>query len=325
LPFSLLVAAATLVAGASLAGASATAPVTRVAAGVQVLDLGQVRLHVPSTWVVAVAQKVCGHGSCRRQCAPGYDERVYVSTFAPQLNCPLNFRRNSVWVVPSSKKGATKRQTLAYDGGSEILTIPSEGVTLYGFGKPGVRAVNSEEPSTLARLLASRQPVAVPSSWPDITDGVVTVAVPPTWAIHALGGPNAINPGTCGSRYFPRPAAFVGSGTAVVYCPFVTASGEVSAAVIPGNGAWLVGADYAPGGGHTVPFSLNVALNPPGTTTEPRTIHGLSTTIGFALAPNGTDVLLVTVVVGGRSHYLVLGLGLAPTIAEQILSSLRAS
>lgn len=319
-----LLTAATLTTGASLAGAAAKEPATKSTPAVQVLDVGRVRLHLASTWVVAVAQKVCEHGACRRQCAPGYNDRVYLSTLAPLLNCPLSFRRNSVWVVPSARKGASTRQMLAYDGGSEILSIPSKGVTLYGFGKPGMRAVNGAEPSTLARLLASHQSVAVPSSWRAISDGLVTVDVPPTWTVHDLAGPNAVNPGTCASPYFLHPAAYVGAGTAVVYCPDVTESAAAESEVTPGNGAWLVGANYARGG-QTAPFTLHVAISPPGTTTRPRTVHGVSATLSFALAPNGTNALLVTVQAGGRPHYLVLGMGLSPTIAEQILSSLRVS
>jgi hypothetical protein len=85
-----------------------------------------------------------------------------VSTFAPLLNCPLNFRRNSVWVVPTARTGAATRRRLSYDGGTEILTMPSVGVTLYGFGKLGMRAVDNKGASSLSRLLAAHKPVAVP-------------------------------------------------------------------------------------------------------------------------------------------------------------------
>lgn len=307
-----------LATGASLAGASAKAPSTKAVSDFQALDIGRVRLHVASSWVVLVAQKACGHGTCRRQCAPGYNDRVYLSTFAPLLNCPLNFRRNSVWVVPTAQKGTTTRRMLAYDGGSEILSIPSKGVTLYGFGKPGVRAVNGEEPSSLARLLASHGSVAVPSSWRALSEGVLTVDVPASWVVHTLSG-NEINPGTCASSYFSRPAAYVGFNNETVFCPYITPSGAAESEVTAGNGVWLVGPGYAP------QFSLNVAIKPPGLTTRPRTVHGVSATIGFALTPNGTNAVVVKVAASGHPHYLVLGMGLSPTIAEQILSSLRVS
>jgi hypothetical protein len=320
---SLLAAAATLVAGASLAAAAPNAPIPMQP---KVLDVGQVRLHVPVGWTVTVAEKICGHGTCRRQCAPGYEARVYVSTFAPLLRCPLNFRRNSVWVVPTSQKGATTRQTSTYDGTTEILTIPSSGVALYGFGKLGVRAVDSEEPSTLARLLAAHLPVAVPSGWHAITDGVLSVEVPRTWPTHFLAGPNAINPGSCGAPYFPRPTAVVGSGTAIVFCPFVTPSVRAQSLATPGNGAWLVGSKYvAPGTRKPGPFRLFVEFSPPGTATRSRAINGLVATFTYGLAPNGTNAVLATVTVGGHSHDLVLGLGLTPLIAEEILSSLRVA
>jgi hypothetical protein len=314
LSLALLAAAATLSAGASLAGATAT---SRTTSSVKVLDIGQVRLHVPGSWVITVARKVCGHRTCRRQCAPGYAKRVYVSTFPPLLNCPLNFRRNSVWVVPTARKGATTRRRLAFDAGSEILTIPSKGVTLYGFGKPGVHVVATEEPSSLARLLAAHLPVAVPSGWQSVSDGVVSMEVPARWPVRHLAGPNDINPGACGGPFFPNPAASVGVGTAIVFCADNTSSTDAASLAAPGNGAWLVGASNA--------VHLPVVFSPPGTTTRSRTIHRLHATIRFALAPNGTNAVLVTVVAGGVPHYLVLGLGLAPTIAGEILSSLRAS
>jgi hypothetical protein len=298
--------------GASLAGATAT---SRPTGSVRVLDIGQVRLHVPGSWVVTVAQKVCGRGTCRRQCAPGYDKRVYVSTFPPLLNCPLNFRRNSVWVVPTARKGATTRRRLSYDGGSMILSIPSKGVTLYGFGKPGVHAVETEEPSSLARLLAAHLPVAVPSGWQSVSDGVLSMKVPATLPVRHLAGPNDVNPGSCGGPYFPSPVVSVGFSTAIVYCP-PASSAEAEFLATPGNGAWLVGANDA--------IRLPAVFSPPGTAARSRTIHGRNATISFALAPNGTNAVLVGVVADGVPHYLVLGLGLAPTIAEKILSSLRA-
>jgi hypothetical protein len=105
----------------------------------------------------------------------------------------------------------------------------------------------------------------------------------------------------------------------VVHCPAITQSTVAEAASSPGSGAWLVGASYKP-----APLRLAVGFTPPGTQTRTRTINGLSVTISYGLAPNGTNALLATVVAGGHARHLVLGLGLTPAIAEQILSSLHA-
>lgn len=314
----LLAASANLIAGATVA-AAASGPGQRAATSVQVLDIGLVRLHVPSSWVVDVGQKICAHGSCRRQCAPGYDKRVYLSRFAPMLNCPLNFRRNAVWVVPTSRKGATTRQTLAYDGGSVILSMPASGVTLYGFGKPGVRAVDTEEPSSLARLLGSHLTASVPTGWQRVSDGSMSMAIPANWPVHRLGH-DSIAPGACGTPSFLRPAAFIGTPGVVAYCPHLTTAEVAEAATVPGNGAWLSTAERS-GPGNNQPIAT---FDPPGLRAEELRINGLDVTLSFALAPNGTNTVWASALASGKRHTLVLGLGLQPTIAVAILSSLRA-
>jgi hypothetical protein len=315
---ALLAATATLVAGATLAGAAARAPRAK-SATVQVLDVGLVRLHVPATWVLDVGQKICAHGACRRQCAPGYDKRVYLSTFPPVVNCLLNFRRNSVWIVPTSRIGATTRQTLSYDGGTVILSIPSSGVTLYGFGKPGERAVLTETPSTLARLLGSVLPAAVPHSWQRVTDGALSMAVPSSWPVRRLGT-GAVGPGACGAQAFPRPEAVLGVATAVVHCPAFIAASLAAAGTTPGNGAWL----FDDTGSRSTGGMPLVAFDPPGLRAQTLAVHGLTVTVRFPLAPNGTNTVWVSVNAGGHHHVLVLGLGASPNIAAAILSSLRA-
>ena len=318
LSLTLLAAAATLAAGATLAGAAARAQGSRAATAVRALDIGLERLHVPATWQLSVAAKVCDtHGKCRPMCGPGYDKRVYVSTFSPMLACSLNFHRNSVWVVIRSGKGATTRRTSAFDGKTVILSIPSRGVTFFGFGKLGVRAVNELEPSAIARLLARHLPARTPPGWRRLTDGSVSVSVPPSWPVRQLKGNSVVNPGVCAGPYFFHPAAFVGTASVTPLCPDLSAATRADAMVGPVNGAWLAG---PPSVGS--PTRLNAYFALPGTATLSLRINGLSVTITYPRSPNGSNAALVAVTSGGRPHYLVLGLGLSPTIAEEIVGSL---
>lgn len=328
----LLVASVLLAACGSMSESTTTTTTPSEHRGLHALDVGLVRLWAPGQgshpWYVLPVG---------RQCDPGNDYTIYVSSRAPILGCPPNKTLmeapDSVWIQTVKNPGTFVRNPATSDlpgwrGDAIRIPVPRLGVILYGFGFAAMQVAESYQTSGLYQLLHASLPVPYPSSWRTIDYGPLSVSVPQSWSVRNLSGvaDRATNPGTCGEPVFPlaagRPSVWLGYSRVIVYCPAILAMEGLTFRSEPGFGLWLENT-YVRRPGQT-PFSpilFPVQGVPYGT----RIIHQHGLTLYLLLperaAPDGAIEFIVT---HGRTTVRgVVGLAGSSPLAEQILSSIR--
>jgi hypothetical protein len=300
-------------------------------AGSTPVDWDQLRLWLPLGWTLTAGPDTGGLHRCWT--APA---RSVYPTSDPHLPCKPLSTRPSVRVTPfrgtipsyfarSRINGVTvwasSRATLPA-GSPSILDIPSLGVTITAYGKSEA-VTHSLGPSALHVVLAQQYPVATPKGWKTITFEGFEADVPASWPTHALrivdegGGISQRNlPPPCGQKVFAKPASYLGSYTGVFSCQEFTFRELLQFSVGPTNGLWIQ---------NSIPASEAAAQDK--TLQEIRThLHSGTTQLSASYEKyQGADTVDVNLTTGGRTLQTTIGLGTDPTVAEEVISSLRVA
>jgi hypothetical protein len=301
-----------------------TTVATHTPKGDVAIDIGMVRLFAPRAWILGTPDSICGESRtgpirCGAPCAPDASDIVMVIKAPPILTCrePVAIRHyDSVWVLGSREKPGLRR--LRIDGGTIVRSIPSLGVVLYGFGSTGESIVRAAGPSSFAAFLSARVPVAAPIGWRTDSVGPIAVSIPKSWPRRQLNARSWPVPGICNSPIFPHPIAYSGSPSDGGYpCPADDSRTFLYETAYPGDGIWLT---IASGQQFQHPF---IEESPP--IGRVVTVRGLRVEVrlGLPRAGDGSDTVEFLVTVGRTTVAGILGLGLNPRVAEEILSSIR--
>jgi hypothetical protein len=205
--------------------------------------------------------------------------------------------------APDDWRAATVNATVVWShqvGGQEIVAIPSlhAQITAVGAGRAILATVG---PSSLAAVLALRHPITVPRSWKAVRFAGLQIAVPADWPIAALTG-QLPEPGVCTGPIFQTATVYLGADGFRPLCAPTVAQLDP-----PVDGAWLA----APTSNQQANIQT-MALGP------------LLVSVEYS-DPDTDAAIAVRVTVDAQTVNLVVGLGVDPTVAEGILSSLRTS
>ena len=266
-------------------------------------------------------------------CAPG-SVGVHVSKVLPSLHCKeaLKGNYNSVWISywtgPWLTDVTQPVQPLpGWHGDAVVVTAPALDAVLYGFGAEGVAVAESYGPSSLAALSDATLPVRTPTDWRDVRFANLVASVPSTWSVHDLSDNEVPNPGACtGAAFSPigTPAAYVGFSSDDAGCPFLNEDLSRTLQSRPADGLWLAitrsssGSTEPPLGG----LAQSATASTRGVTHDQ---HGLTMRLLEPVGSQPAGSVWFVVSYGGRETLGLLGLGVAATTAERVLSSIRPS
>ena len=289
------------------------------------IDVGLLRLWLPSGWTLAAAEGRCSGRThrCAPSCAPGPSDTVELVSAAISFTCSSARARTdaAVWIVPE-RRGTSDptRRAFAFSAGSVIISAPQLGVRLYGLGAAGARVAETYTHSALDDVLRASLPAVVPSDWTRVHLGRLSLEAPPSWPRRTLRAKEWWTPGTCLSPYFPHPIVDVGehAGNEIFGCTLITATTELDAYASPSDGAWL----QSQHGSN--PRSAWVAPLGPGRL-QLRREYGLRLELSVPSYLVGSNFLEVAVHHDGKVGEVLLGLGRNPNVALAMLSSLRFS
>ncbi len=289
-----------------------TLPAVTHEAKAKPFDFGYVRLWLPSSWSTTNAQTL--HPSCHPDYL-SYHDQIFSPLYpAPFRPCPAAAHGDWVLILPAPKtvpagatpikiNGITAWASPAKPPGATQYELPSLHTAITVLGSGAHKLLDTLQPSTLAAVLQTHYPTPVPSGWRTVRYHDITARVPSTWPVKAVG--NRIPPGGCGDPLPKPPAVFTGNSTGgVTNC----GSQPVELVTIPADGLWL----------HpTIPGAL---------LSEPREpVHLIGGTAQLVYWPGGdgyADAIDLLLTLHGHHIDATIGLGLNPTIAEAIISSL---
>jgi hypothetical protein len=278
-----------------------TVPVSPHATGSLEFDYGRLRLWLPSGWepeaasggpcqIGPPAQRLVLIGDyC--QTRPGGD---YVVVRRAPATAPTGDRRISVNEVAtySPSSPATKPPLM------RTWDVPSLGVQLTFTGATALAVTKTLGPSPLAAVLKLRDALAVPAGWKTVAFGGLTANVPAAWADERT------IPGGCGTPLAANhPLVILGNR----YGPADSCL-EAPIDLSPTDGLWLPGSRL-PALGSTGDLNDTLSSGPDRTY--------------ISSTPSSGPVVRVVVTSPSGSHYAEVGIGNNPTIAEQVISSLR--
>ena len=331
----------------SMTSSTSTTPTTTPAivhTGERPVDIGGLRLWIPwsprsrlpdDNWGVVPTTWTCEQGTSTDRCAtvpcaPGPSPDVYVTTVAPLHRClerVLLMNRDAVWVRLSKGPWTTRANgpvlsMKGWDTPAVRVTLPSLGVILYGFGPVGVRVAEGHQTSSLYDLTHAILPVSTPSGWRTIKFGNVEASVPAPWTVHdfALKSEKEVPPptGCLGIGFASEPsraAVFLGDSRYVPECPYFDPAMQWTWQSSPGYGLWLE--TIAKAEGPTPPPSSRIVH------VVSIAEHGLTVQLFLPAVAQPAGTVSFAVISDGRTTQGSLGLGGAPLLAQQLLSSIR--
>ncbi|MHB8505693.1 MAG: hypothetical protein ACYDEN_08255 [Acidimicrobiales bacterium] len=293
-------------------GPQLTLPAVTPAPGAKSFDFGYVRLWLPPAWSTTNAQDL------RPSCHPGsisYHDQVFSPLYpGPFRPCPAAVHGDWVLILPAPKTtllGATRTKingitawaSPARPNGATRYDLPSLHTAITVLGPAAHKLLGTLQPSALAAVLEARYPTVIPKQWRRVDYHGISAAVPSTWPLKPVG--SSLPPGACGRPFPTPPAVYTGNSTAgAADC----GSQPIELVTIPADGLWL----------HPV------APNDfPGEPREPiHVTHGTAQLIYWPGGDGYADALDLLITLHGHRVDAGIGLGVDPSIAEAIISSL---
>jgi hypothetical protein len=273
-------------------GVPVTLPAATHPVGWVPLDFGRARLWAPKGWQ-AFGPNTCPHGGREVLSGPAVTchgpapikPYLRVEPIDRQVGSGRVFKLNGLRVFPQTKPS----------GVSVDWAVPSLDVIMQAYGARAESIARTLSPSSLAAVTAAPLPVTIPPSWKAVTYGGLTARVPPNWSTGGLA---------C-SGFFTQPSVLEGGNVGAAGC----GQNDDNGAFTPTDGLWLEG-DRA-----LRPVTLGDAV-------RRFTVDGHPAVISD---PQQGPAIDVEVTLAGQHLYAIVGLGVDPDIAQEVLSSLRTT
>lgn len=303
-------------AGVTTATAAPAPPVTLPAvpgtAGWSPVDFGSVRVYLPQGWTsVNRCSTSSSQGSPPSvQFIP--DEFLLRPASSQLMSClppaqggwaslqPLPGAPPASW-VHSSINAIAVWSPPHQATNSDTVDIPTLHVQVYGRGD-AEKILATVSHSSLYAVLGQSRPTAVPASWKAVRFDGLQADVPPTWPVEVVTR-HVLEPGTCAAQVFLSPIVYLGDSGLFAPCPF--RPGQLAQ---PVDGLWIASG------------STNQTFQ----SSQPRSFGPRPAWTLYSDTDSG-GTIGVQVTIAGRPIELTVGLGIDPTVAEEILSSLQAT
>jgi hypothetical protein len=298
-----------------LAGAAPAQPATTHPADADAVDYGLLQLWLPPGWHI-FSTSATATGSCPPAQSVMFDTTVPASCTQPATVASEAY----VMVTTLAEATPAINPTHQWINGIPVSessgpsSAPGFSITTYRITRLGVSiqatatgevVVDSLGPSSFYALSHETALPEVPASWKTVRYDGFEARVPNIWPVQTLTAEDT-PPGECSDLTFPAPQVYLGDAGAATNCPYESSTGVPATS----NGLWMR------------PYLANLPGSGDYNTTLPRT--PVTETLADAdVHEYFTGTAVVGVTSGSHRVSVVVGLGANPTVAEEVLASIR--